>query len=138
MLRASLVRRAAQLRAAAGEVAFRGRPQHFAENPGMAPLRQKEKGPWTQLTKDEQLQLYRANYVLSRTERFLYGSTDWKYVTGNIFFGLAISMLLFAASRKLASPAPVTISEEWKKAELEKMRRTNANPVFGINADKYQ
>ncbi|XP_016097668.1 cytochrome c oxidase subunit 4I1-like [Sinocyclocheilus grahami] len=56
-------------------------------------LKEKEKGSWTQLTKEEKLALYRLTHELSYAE-MRQGSKEWMTVLGGVFIFLGFTGLL--------------------------------------------
>lgn len=97
-------------------------------------LREKEKGPWKELTLLEKKALYRASFCKTYAEM---NSPDgrWKKVMSIVFSIFAISLWVNIFYRKFVLPElPTTITEEWRRAQLEKMVRQRIGHVDGVSS----
>eukprot|EP00730_Choanoeca_flexa_P000362 TRINITY_DN10167_c0_g1_i2.p1 TRINITY_DN10167_c0_g1~~TRINITY_DN10167_c0_g1_i2.p1 ORF type:complete len:152 (+),score=35.96 TRINITY_DN10167_c0_g1_i2:60-458(+) len=105
-------------------------------NTELQALKEKEKLPWNQLSKDEKITLYRAAYGQSRKE-LQAGDQDGMKVFLGVAGGVAASYLLFMFIQSFAEPSPRTINQEWKDAVKEKkIKEEGANPVYNWNKDR--
>merc|ERR1712019_155124 len=99
-------------------------------------LAAKEKGPWTELNKEDKIALYRSSFPLTMAEaektepelgRLMFGVT----------IGVSVAVAFFVFLKKYVGPqAPRTLTQEWRDAQAEKMRRQNMNPITGISSQK--
>ncbi|KAM9856017.1 cytochrome c oxidase subunit 4 isoform 2, mitochondrial [Aulostomus maculatus] len=97
-------------------------------------LKQKEKGPWSQLTKEEKMALYRLKFNLTYSE-MKQPTYEWKTVLGGIFFFLGLTGLLFWWQSIYVYPErPRTFDEDWQAKQLQRMLDMKINPVEGLSS----
>ncbi|XP_029362282.1 cytochrome c oxidase subunit 4 isoform 2, mitochondrial [Echeneis naucrates] len=97
-------------------------------------LKQKEKGPWGQLSKEEKLALYRLSFCKTFAE-MKKQSDEWKTVLGTVFLFLAFSGLVVWWQKVYVYPkTPRTFDEDWQAKQLQRMLDMRMNPVQGISA----
>ncbi|XP_042348226.1 cytochrome c oxidase subunit 4 isoform 2, mitochondrial [Plectropomus leopardus] len=97
-------------------------------------LKQKEKGPWGQLTKEEKLALYRLAFRQTYSE-MKQPSAEWKTVMGGIFLFLGFTGLVVWWQRVYVYPQrPRTFEEEWQAKQLQRMLDMRVNPIEGFSA----
>ncbi|XP_062377419.1 cytochrome c oxidase subunit 4 isoform 1, mitochondrial [Sardina pilchardus] len=95
-------------------------------------LKEKEKGSWKSLSKEEQLALYRMTFELTYPE-MRQGSGEWKTVLAGIFFFLGFSGLLVWWQRAYVyGDVPHTLSPEWVEKQTQRMIDMRVNPVTGF------
>ncbi|KAJ8010657.1 hypothetical protein DPEC_G00077370 [Dallia pectoralis] len=96
-------------------------------------LKEKERGPWTKLTRADQLALYRLTHELSYAE-MRKGSDEWKTVVGGLFFFLGLSGLLVWWQRVYVfGDVPHTLSKEWVEKQTQRMLDMRVNPIGGFS-----
>ncbi|XP_019722099.1 cytochrome c oxidase subunit 4 isoform 2, mitochondrial isoform X1 [Hippocampus comes] len=95
-------------------------------------LKEKEKGPWNQLTKEEKIALYRL--MFRKTYPEMKQKTDeWKTVMGGIFIFLGLTGLLVWWQSIYVYPAqPRTFDSEWQAKQIQRMLDMRVNPVEGL------
>ncbi|XP_062396578.1 cytochrome c oxidase subunit 4 isoform 2, mitochondrial [Sardina pilchardus] len=95
-------------------------------------LKQKEKGPWTQLSKEEKLALYRVMFRKTYPEMKV-PSHEWKTVLGGmfIFFGIT-GLIVIWQSHYVYPPAPHTFDPEWQAKQVQRMLDMRVNPIEGF------
>ncbi|KAG9334339.1 hypothetical protein JZ751_008225 [Albula glossodonta] len=101
-------------------------------NPEQQKLREKEKGPWTNLTKEEKLAIYRLSHELTYAE-MKRGSSEWKTVMGGIFIFIGLTGVVFWWQRLYVfGPSPHTCSDEWHEMQTQRMIDMRINPIDGL------
>ncbi|CAL8369744.1 unnamed protein product [Lota lota] len=97
-------------------------------------LKQKEKGPWGQLSKEEKIAIYRLAF--QRTYPEMKQSTgEWKTVVGGIFIFLGLTgLVVIWQSLYVYPPRPRTFDDEWQARQLQRMLDMRVNPVEGFSA----
>merc|ERR1719244_1622262 len=100
----------------------------FKEDVGeIAALREKEKGDWKKLTKEEKKALYRASFCQTLAEVEA-PTGEWKSTLG--MWGYIWMM------KYVYNELPDTItSEEKQKAQIDRMIAIRVNPVEGLTAN---
>ncbi|KAJ8370765.1 hypothetical protein SKAU_G00107930 [Synaphobranchus kaupii] len=97
-------------------------------------LKQKEKGPWNQLSNEEKLVLYRMMFNQTYAEMNK-PSSEWKTVIGGIFAFMGLTGLLIIWQRHYVfPPRPHTLEDDWKAMQIKRMLDMRANPVEGFAA----
>ncbi|XP_041801337.1 cytochrome c oxidase subunit 4 isoform 2, mitochondrial [Chelmon rostratus] len=97
-------------------------------------LKQKEKGPWSQLTKEEKIALYRLMFHQTYPEMNQM-SAEWKTVMGGIFLFLGFTGLVVWWQRVYVYPTrPRTFDDEWQAKQLKRMLDMRVNPIQGISS----
>ncbi|XP_014869859.1 cytochrome c oxidase subunit 4 isoform 2, mitochondrial isoform X1 [Poecilia latipinna] len=107
-------------------------------------LKQKEKGPWSQLTNEEKvacksrpllnLKVYRLKFCQSYSEMKA-PSAEWKTVLGGVLFFLGFTGLVVWWQRiYVYPPRPRTLEDDWKAMQLQRMLDMRINPVEGLSA----
>ncbi|MED6260041.1 hypothetical protein ATANTOWER_030494 [Ataeniobius toweri] len=97
-------------------------------------LKQKEKGPWSQLTNEEKITLYRLMFYQTYAE-MKEPKGEWKTVVGGIFFFLGFTGLVVWWQRiYVYPPHPRTNDEDWQAMQLQRMLDMRVNPVQGFSA----
>ncbi|XP_064132000.1 cytochrome c oxidase subunit 4 isoform 2, mitochondrial isoform X2 [Loxodonta africana] len=95
-------------------------------------LKEKEKGSWTKLTHAEKVALYRLQFHESFAEMNR-RSNEWKTVMGGVFFCFGITALLIWWQRVYVFPEkPITLTDEWKAKQLQRILDMKGNPVQGL------
>ncbi|KAL2085705.1 hypothetical protein ACEWY4_019025 [Coilia grayii] len=95
-------------------------------------LKEKEKGPWSSLSKEEKLSLYRMSFELTYPE-MRQGSGEWKTVVAGVLFFLGLSGLLVWWQRiYVYGDVPHTLSKEWVEQQTQRMIDMRINPVEGF------
>lgn len=97
-------------------------------------LKQKEKGPWGQLTKEEKLALYRLmfNQTYAEMKR---PSDEWKTVLGGVFIFLGFTGLVVWWQAHYVYPTrPKTFDDDWQSKQLQRMLDMRINPIEGFAA----
>ncbi|XP_012670558.1 cytochrome c oxidase subunit 4 isoform 1, mitochondrial [Clupea harengus] len=101
---------------------------------GQEKLKEKEKGPWSSLSKEEKLALYRMNFELTYPE-MRKGSHEWKTVVAGMLFFLGFSGLLVWWQRiYVFGDVPHTLSPEWVEKQTQRMIDMRVNPVDGFTS----
>ncbi|XP_029973743.1 cytochrome c oxidase subunit 4 isoform 2, mitochondrial isoform X2 [Salarias fasciatus] len=97
-------------------------------------LKQKEKGPWGQLSKEEKIALYRLMFHQTYPE-MKQRSDEWKTVMGGIFIFLGFTGLVVWWQRVYVYPErPLTFDEDWQAKQLQRMLDMKVNPIEGFAA----
>ncbi|MCI4387454.1 hypothetical protein PGIGA_G00074160 [Pangasianodon gigas] len=97
-------------------------------------LKQKEKGPWNNLSKEEKIALYRIMFKDTYAE-MKKPSSEWKTVLGGIFFFIGFTGLVVLWQRIYVYPHPPrTFDEEWEAKQVKRMLDMRVNPVQGFSA----
>uniref|UniRef100_A0A8C0X219 Cytochrome c oxidase subunit 4 n=1 Tax=Castor canadensis TaxID=51338 RepID=A0A8C0X219_CASCN len=95
-------------------------------------LKEKEKGSWAQLSRDEKVALYRLQFHQTFAEMNRH-SNEWKTVMGCVFFFCGLTALMIWWQRVYVLPEkPVTLTDERKAQQLQRILDMKANPVQGL------
>ncbi|KAF5917906.1 cytochrome c oxidase subunit 4 isoform 2, mitochondrial isoform X1 [Diceros bicornis minor] len=95
-------------------------------------LKEKEKGSWTQLSHAEKVALYRLQFHETFAEMNR-RSNEWKTVMGGVFFFFGFTALLIWWQRVYVFPKkPITLTDEWKARQLQRILDMRGNPVQGL------
>ncbi|XP_060913170.1 cytochrome c oxidase subunit 4 isoform 2, mitochondrial [Labrus mixtus] len=98
-------------------------------------LKQKEKGPWGQLTKEEKIALYRMSFRQTYPE-MNDPSAEWKTVVGGIFIFLGITGLVVLWQSIYVYPeTPPTFDPELQAKQIKRMLDMRINPIEGFSAN---
>ncbi|XP_071331736.1 cytochrome c oxidase subunit 4 isoform 2, mitochondrial isoform X1 [Trachinotus anak] len=110
------------------------RPFKDAMSAAEKSLKQKEKGPWGQLSTEEKIALYRLAFCQTFPE-MKKPSAEWKAVLGGIFIFLGFTGLVVWWQKVYVYPkTPRTFDEEWQAKQLKRMLDMRVNPVEGFAA----
>ncbi|XP_040009468.1 cytochrome c oxidase subunit 4 isoform 2, mitochondrial [Xiphias gladius] len=97
-------------------------------------LKQKEKGPWSQLSKEEQIALYRLMFCQTFPE-MKQPTAEWKTVLGGIFIFLGLTgLVVWWQKVYVYPPRPRTFDDEWQAKQVKRMLDMRVNPVEGFAA----
>ncbi|XP_053309059.1 cytochrome c oxidase subunit 4 isoform 1, mitochondrial [Spea bombifrons] len=97
-------------------------------------LKEKEKGPWKQLSQEDKVSLYRIQFNQTYAE-MTRPSNEWKTVFGTIFilFGLT-GLIVWWQRVYVYPPKPHTLSEEWKAMQVQRMLDMRVGPIQGFSS----
>ncbi|MEE6522845.1 hypothetical protein FKM82_021483 [Ascaphus truei] len=97
-------------------------------------LKEKEKGPWKQLSQEEKTSLYRMKFNQTYSEMNK-PSKEWKTVFGTIlmFFGLT-GLIVLWQSVYVYPPKPYTLEEDWKAMQVRRMLDMRVGPIQGFSS----
>ncbi|XP_061758712.1 cytochrome c oxidase subunit 4 isoform 2, mitochondrial [Nerophis ophidion] len=97
-------------------------------------LKQKEKGPWQQLSKEEKIALYRLMFRQTYPE--INQKTDeWKTVVGASFIFLGFTgLLVWWQAVYVYPPRPPTFDAELQAKQVQRMLDMRINPVEGFSS----
>ncbi|KAM3872436.1 cytochrome c oxidase subunit 4 isoform 2, mitochondrial [Diretmus argenteus] len=97
-------------------------------------LKQKELAPWTQLSKEDKVALYRLKFKKTYAE-MNQPTNEWKTIVGGTLFFLGLTgLVVIWQSHYVYPPAPKTFSEEWEAKQLQRMLDMRMNPIEGLAA----
>lgn len=97
-------------------------------------LKEKEKGPWSQLSKEEKIALYRLAFCQTYAE-MKQPTGEWKTVVGGIFIFLGFTGLVFWWQKVYVYPSrPRTFEGDWQEKQLQRMLDMRINPIQGFSA----
>ncbi|XP_051518950.1 cytochrome c oxidase subunit 4 isoform 2, mitochondrial-like [Myxocyprinus asiaticus] len=97
-------------------------------------LKQKEKGPWNYLTKEEKIALYRLMFKETYAE-MKKSSSESKTMLGGIFFFIGFTGLVVLWQRLYVYPThPCTLDDEWQTMQVKRMLEMWVNPVESFSA----
>jgi len=95
-------------------------------------LREKEKGDWRKLSKEEKKALYRASYCQTFAE-FKAPTGEWKSVVGIGLMFISLALWTFYGMKAFVyPPLPDTFKEENRRAQLRRIIDLQVNPIQGI------
>uniref|UniRef100_A0A8B9RLD0 Cytochrome c oxidase subunit 4 n=1 Tax=Astyanax mexicanus TaxID=7994 RepID=A0A8B9RLD0_ASTMX len=97
-------------------------------------LKQKEKGPWTSLSNEEKLALYRIMFKETYAE-MKRPTGEWKTVVAGILFFMGATGLVVLWQRYYVYPPhPPSFDEEWQAKQVKRMLDMRINPVEGFSS----
>ncbi|KAJ1202085.1 hypothetical protein NDU88_005887 [Pleurodeles waltl] len=97
-------------------------------------LKKKETGPWTKLSKEEKMALYRISFDRSY-EEMKRRSNEWKTVVGGVCYFLGLGGLFLLWTRfYVYGDVPHTLSEDWIAMQTKRMLDMRVNPVTGFSS----
>ncbi|KAM6930148.1 cytochrome c oxidase subunit 4 isoform 2, mitochondrial [Lycodopsis pacificus] len=97
-------------------------------------LKQKEKGPWSQLTNEEKIALYRLMFNQTYPE-MKQPRSEWKTVIGGIFIFMGFTGLVVWWQRVYVyPPRPRTFDDEWQAKQLQRILDMRMNPIEGFSS----
>ncbi|KAJ2940953.1 hypothetical protein O0L34_g10214 [Tuta absoluta] len=95
-------------------------------------LREKEKGDWNNLSKEEKKELYRASFCQTFAE-FQHPTGQWKLILGCVLFSTSFAFWCQTFYRQyVAEPLPWSATEEGQRAQLRRILDLHVNPIDGI------
>ncbi|XP_075234353.1 cytochrome c oxidase subunit 4 isoform 1, mitochondrial-like [Lycorma delicatula] len=111
--------------------AIRFRPN---DAPGIQALREKEKGDWHKLTKEEKKALYRASFCQTLVE--VHAPTGfWKSIVGCTLTAAALAVWIMMGLKQFVyDPLPESLSLENRQAHLMRMLDIEVDPVDGLSS----
>ncbi|KAM3618778.1 uncharacterized protein V6R79_024785 [Siganus canaliculatus] len=116
------------------DVPLPDRPYKETLNDADKSLKQKEKGPWGQLTKEEKIALYRLTFCQTFPE-MKQTTAEWKTVLGGIFIFMGFTGLVVWWQRVYVFPErPRTFDGDWQEKQLKRMLDMRVNPIQGFSA----
>ncbi|CAN0548502.1 unnamed protein product, partial [Ectocarpus sp. 8 AP-2014] len=109
----------------------------FKEDVGeIMALREKEKGDWKKMTKEEKKVLYRASFCQTLVETEA-PTGEWKSIWGLTLIGISMGIWGYLWMKKYVyNTIPDTITnEEKQKAQIDRMIALRVNPVEGLTSN---
>ncbi|KAM4692441.1 cytochrome c oxidase subunit 4 isoform 2, mitochondrial [Rhinophrynus dorsalis] len=98
-------------------------------------LKEKEKGPWKQLSTEDKVSLYRIKFNKTYAEMNR-PTNEWKTVFGTILilFGLT-GLIVWWQRAYVYPPQPHTLAEEWKAMQIRRMLDMRVGPIQGFSSN---
>ncbi|KAM9344044.1 cytochrome c oxidase subunit 4 isoform 2, mitochondrial [Pholidichthys leucotaenia] len=97
-------------------------------------LKQKEKGPWGQLSKEEKIALYRLMFCQTYPE-MKRRTDEWKTVFGGIFFFIGfVGLVVWWQRIYVYPPRPKTFEDEYMAQQVKRMLDMRVNPIEGLSS----
>uniref|UniRef100_A0A9L0JSA0 Cytochrome c oxidase subunit 4 n=2 Tax=Equus asinus TaxID=9793 RepID=A0A9L0JSA0_EQUAS len=97
-------------------------------------LKEKEKAPWSSLSIEEKVELYRIKFNESFAEMNR-GTNEWKTVVGAAMFFIGFTALLLIWEKHYVyGPVPHTFDEEWVAKQTKRMLDMKVSPIQGFSA----
>jgi len=109
----------------------------FKEDAGeIMALREKEKGDWKKMTKEEKKALYRASFCQTLVEVEA-PTGEWKSIAGLSLIGISLGIWGYLWMKAYVyGTVPDTITDEEKqKAQIDRMIALRVNPVEGLTSN---
>jgi len=104
------------------------------DTPDVLSLREKEKGDWKKLSKEEKKAIYRASFCQTFAE-FQAPTGEWKGIIGNTLLLTSFGLWLYIFMKIFVySPLPNSFQEENREAQLQRMLDLRVNPVTGLSS----
>jgi len=102
--------------------------------PDLDALREKEKGDWRKLSKEEKKALYRASFRQTFAE-FKAPTGEWKSVIGIGLFLTSFALWIYYGMKTFVyQPFPESFNEDNRKAQLRRILDLQVNPIQGISS----
>ncbi|XP_069807768.1 cytochrome c oxidase subunit 4 isoform 2, mitochondrial isoform X2 [Dendropsophus ebraccatus] len=97
-------------------------------------LKEKEKGPWKQLSLEDKISLYRIKFDKTYAEMNK-PSNEWKSVIGSVLFFFGITGLIVWWQRVYVfPPLPHTLEEDWKAMQLRRELDMRIGIIEGLSS----
>uniref|UniRef100_A0A384D2E8 Cytochrome c oxidase subunit 4 n=2 Tax=Ursus maritimus TaxID=29073 RepID=A0A384D2E8_URSMA len=97
-------------------------------------LKEKEKAPWSSLSIDEKVELYRMKFNESFAEMNR-STNEWKTVVGTAMFFIGFTALILIWEKHYVyGPVPHTLEEEWVAKQTKRMLDMKVSPIQGFSA----
>ncbi|XP_034074429.1 cytochrome c oxidase subunit 4 isoform 2, mitochondrial isoform X2 [Gymnodraco acuticeps] len=97
-------------------------------------LKEKEKGPWGQLSNEEKLALYRLSFCQTYPE-MNQSSSEWKTVVAGVLYCIGLTgLVIIWQTAYVSPPAPRTFDAEWQAKQVKRMLDMRVSPIEGFAA----
>ncbi|KAK5894137.1 hypothetical protein CesoFtcFv8_010859 [Champsocephalus esox] len=97
-------------------------------------LKEKEKGPWGQLSNEEKLALYRFSFCQTYPE-MNQSSSEWKTVVAGVLYCIGLTgLVIIWQTAYVSPPAPRTFDAEWQAKQVKRMLDMRVSPIEGFAA----
>ncbi|AMD21522.1 HFL334Cp [Eremothecium sinecaudum] len=103
------------------------------QNELVAKLSERQKLPWSQLTKTEMQAAWYISYGSWGPRRPIHAKGDAAFIAKGVAVGLAFSVSVFLLCRYLGKDMPKTMTKEWQLKSDEYLKSKNANPWGGYS-----
>nr|CAB3233208.1 cytochrome c oxidase subunit 4 isoform 1, mitochondrial-like [Phallusia mammillata] len=108
------------------------RPRSLPVAEDLKALKEKELGDWSNLTVDEQMDLYNMHFSMTMGD-MVRGNDTWKSSMGLVFLISSLGFAFIILCKKfILPPPPITYSDEWVHASIKKQLRMHSGPITGI------
>ncbi|XP_013113958.2 cytochrome c oxidase subunit 4 isoform 1, mitochondrial-like [Stomoxys calcitrans] len=109
-----------------------GKPICFRESDAtICALREKEKGDWKKLSKEDVKTLYRYSFCQTFAE-FKAPTGEWKMHLGIGLWACAVGLLFSTFVSNWYGELPETFNEDRRQAQLKRMIALEINPIDGL------
>ncbi|XP_075032656.1 cytochrome c oxidase subunit 4 isoform 2, mitochondrial isoform X2 [Mixophyes fleayi] len=97
-------------------------------------IKEKEKGPWKQLSLEDKISLYHMKFNQTYAE-MTKPSNEWKTVMGLIFFFFGMTgLIVWWQKLHVFPPIPHTLQDDWKAMQVGRMLDMRVGPVEGFSS----
>ncbi|NP_001079903.1 uncharacterized protein LOC379593 [Xenopus laevis] len=95
-------------------------------------LKERERGPWKQLSQEDKISLYHIKFNKTYAEMNK-PSNEWKTVFGTIFIFFGLTGLIVWWQRVYVyPPKPHTLADDWKAMQARRMLDMKISPIQGF------
>ncbi|XP_063815169.1 cytochrome c oxidase subunit 4 isoform 2, mitochondrial isoform X2 [Pseudophryne corroboree] len=97
-------------------------------------LKEKEKGPWKQLSLEDKITLYHMKF--NQTYADMNKPTkEWKTVFGAVFFFFGLTgLIVWWQKLHVFPPLPHTLQDDWKAMQVRRMLDMRVGPIEGFSS----
>ncbi|KAM8946540.1 cytochrome c oxidase subunit 4 isoform 2, mitochondrial isoform 2-T2 [Pelodytes ibericus] len=100
-----------------------------------ASIKEKEKGPWKQLSQEDKIALYRIKFNETYAEMNK-PSNEWKTIFGTILSLIGVTgLIVWWQTAFVYPPKPHTLAEEWKAMQAKRMLDMRVGPIQGFSSN---
>ncbi|OCT60363.1 cytochrome c oxidase subunit 4I2 S homeolog isoform X1 [Xenopus laevis] len=98
-------------------------------------LKERERGPWKQLSQEDKISLYHIKFNQTYAE-INRPSNEWKTVFGAIFIFFGLTGLIVWWQRVYVyPPQPHTLADDWKAMQIRRMLDMRVSPIQGFSSN---